>query len=106
MTSTTCRDVVAKIAATAALLAGLEFVAQSAVAHQAEAGGGQGSAHIERLDFIIAGAGHNSLTCGAYLANAVFSVLVLEDHQVISGRRQLRPVPITSSLRTREQRDD
>jgi hypothetical protein len=100
MTSTTSRDVVAKIAAKPALLAGLEFVAQSG------ASDGQGSAHIERFDFIIAEAGHNSLTCGAYLANAGFRVLALEGHQVISGGRQLRPAPITSSLRTREQRDD
>jgi len=85
MASTTRRDVVAKIAVAPALLAGLDFVAQSAAANEADASGGQSSAPTERFDFIIAGAGHNSLTCGAYLAKAGFRVLVLEGHQVIGG---------------------
>lgn len=37
------------------------------------------------FDFVIAGAGHNSLVCAAYLAKAGFAVLVLEGHQVIGG---------------------
>jgi phytoene dehydrogenase-like protein len=85
MTSTTRRDVVAKIAATPALLAGLEFIAQSAAAQDAGASSGQGSAPTERFDFIVAGAGHNSLVCAAYLAKAGFRVLILEGHQVIGG---------------------
>jgi phytoene dehydrogenase-like protein len=39
----------------------------------------------DRFDFVIAGAGHNSLTCGAYLAKAGFRVVVLEGQQVIGG---------------------
>jgi phytoene dehydrogenase-like protein len=85
MSSTTRRDVVAKIAVVPALLAGLDFVTQSAAANETGTGGGQSSPPTERFDFIIAGAGHNSLTCGAYLAKAGFRVLVLEGHQAIGG---------------------
>jgi phytoene dehydrogenase-like protein len=37
----------------------------------------------DRFDFVIAGAGHDSLTCAAYLAKAGFRVFVLEGQQVI-----------------------
>jgi len=39
----------------------------------------------ERYDAIIVGAGHNGLTCGAYLARAGLRVLVLERRPVIGG---------------------
>lgn len=39
----------------------------------------------EAYDFVIAGAGHNSLVTAAYLANAGFSVLVLEGRPTIGG---------------------
>jgi phytoene dehydrogenase-like protein len=39
----------------------------------------------ERFDFVVAGAGHNSLICAAYLAKAGFSVLVLEGRPTIGG---------------------
>ena len=39
----------------------------------------------ERYDAIIIGAGHNGLTCGAYLAKAGLKTLVLERRPVIGG---------------------
>jgi phytoene dehydrogenase-like protein len=39
----------------------------------------------DRFDFIIAGAGHNSLVCGAYLAKAGYRILVLEGRPTIGG---------------------
>ncbi|MFZ5608952.1 MAG: phytoene desaturase family protein [Pseudomonadota bacterium] len=45
----------------------------------------QGSGISEAFDFVIAGAGHNSLITAAYLAKAGFSVLVLEGRPLIGG---------------------
>src|SRR6185437_8178177 len=39
----------------------------------------------ERFDFVIAGAGHNSLICAAYLAKAGYKVVVLEGRPTIGG---------------------
>ena len=39
----------------------------------------------EAYDIVIAGAGHNSLICGAYLAKAGLRVLALEAREVIGG---------------------
>ncbi len=39
----------------------------------------------DRFDFVIAGAGHNSLVCAAYLAKAGYRVLVLEGRPTIGG---------------------
>ena len=38
-----------------------------------------------RYDAIVIGAGHNGLTCGAYLARAGLKTLVLERRPVIGG---------------------
>jgi phytoene dehydrogenase-like protein len=38
-----------------------------------------------RFDAIIVGAGHNGLTCGAYLARAGLKVVVLERRHVVGG---------------------
>lgn len=40
---------------------------------------------VERFDAIVVGAGHNGLTCGAYLARAGLNTLVLERRHVIGG---------------------
>src|ERR1700686_5211251 len=45
----------------------------------------QQSAISERFDFVVAGAGHNSLVCAAYLAKAGYKVLVLEGRPTIGG---------------------
>src|SRR5579859_7460406 len=39
----------------------------------------------ERFDIVVAGAGHNSLVCAAYLAKAGNKVLVLEGRPTIGG---------------------
>src|SRR5579863_10676390 len=46
---------------------------------------GQSNAPGERFDFVVAGAGHNSLVCAAYLAKAGYRVLVLEGRPTIGG---------------------
>ena len=46
---------------------------------------GQSNASAERFDFVVAGAGHNSLVCSAYLAKAGYKVLVLEGRPTIGG---------------------
>jgi phytoene dehydrogenase-like protein len=45
----------------------------------------QQAAPSERFDFVVAGAGHNSLVCAAYLAKGGFKVLVLEGRPTIGG---------------------
>jgi beta-carotene ketolase (CrtO type) len=39
----------------------------------------------ERFDYVVAGAGHNSLICAAYLSKAGYRVLVLEGQPTIGG---------------------
>jgi len=39
----------------------------------------------ERFDMVVAGAGHNSLLCAAYLAKAGYRVVVLEGQPTIGG---------------------
>ena len=45
----------------------------------------RGAARAEEFDYVIAGAGHNSLICAAYLAKAGNRVLVLEGQPMIGG---------------------
>jgi beta-carotene ketolase (CrtO type) len=45
----------------------------------------RGTPRGDRFDYVIAGAGHNSLLCAAYLAKAGNSVLVLEGRPMIGG---------------------
>src|ERR1700693_2601101 len=45
----------------------------------------QPPAGSERFDIVVAGAGHNSLICSAYLAKAGYKVLVLEGRPTIGG---------------------
>src|SRR4029077_16235828 len=45
----------------------------------------QQAAPSERFDFVIAGAGHNSLICAAYLSKGGHKVLVLEGRPTIGG---------------------
>ena len=54
---------------------------------QADSPGTQsaGQAPAERYDYVIAGAGHNSLICAAYLSKAGYRVLVLEAQNQIGG---------------------
>ncbi|HTA72108.1 MAG TPA: NAD(P)/FAD-dependent oxidoreductase [Bryobacteraceae bacterium] len=45
----------------------------------------QPAADPEHFDMVVAGAGHNSLVCSAYLAKAGYKVLVLEGRPTIGG---------------------
>jgi len=81
----TRRTVVKTLTAAPALLEGLELMSKLAAADEQPASSSPGSTPTDRFDFVIAGAGHNSLVCAAYLAKAGFRVLVLEGHQVIGG---------------------
>lgn len=45
----------------------------------------QQTATAEKFDVVVAGAGHNSLICAAYLAKAGYKVLVLEGRPTIGG---------------------
>lgn len=51
----------------------------------AQAARGQANAPAERFDYVVAGAGHNSLVCAAYLAKAGYKILVLEGRPTIGG---------------------
>src|SRR5258708_15867452 len=46
---------------------------------------GPGASRAEVFDYVVAGAGHNSLVCAAYLARAGNRVLVLEGSAMIGG---------------------
>ena len=59
---------------------GAALLAPAAAAAQQNA-----AAPGDRFDFVVAGAGHNSLVCSAYLAKAGYRVLVLEGRPTIGG---------------------
>jgi LSD1 subclass zinc finger protein len=82
--STTRRAALKAIAAVPALLSALARPSAPAAAEEPRAGN-KAPSKPERFDFVIAGAGHNSLVCAAYLAKAGFRVIVLEGQQVIGG---------------------
>jgi phytoene dehydrogenase-like protein len=84
-TDTTRRTILKTAAAAPVMLAGLNRISKSAETDQPEAISSSHPKPDDRFDFVIAGAGHNSLTCAAYLGKAGFRVLVLEGHQVIWG---------------------
>ena len=54
---------------------------------QAQSAGPQASRQpiVENYDYVVAGAGHNSLICAAYLSKAGYRVLVLEAQEQIGG---------------------
>jgi phytoene dehydrogenase-like protein len=62
-----------------AALAPLVLTPLSSVAQETTA------AKTDRFDVVVAGAGHNSLICAAYLAKAGYKVLVLEGRPTIGG---------------------
>src|SRR5258708_1257080 len=90
MTLTTRRDFVKTAALTPLALArlGLAETAGAAQPRRARAAltqAGPGPSRAEVFDYVVAGAGHNSLICAAYLAKAGNRVLVLEGHAMIGG---------------------
>ena len=89
MTST--RRDFAKTAALAPLALATVALAESSGSGQAQPAAGEpaqaarGAARAEEFDYVVAGAGHNSLICAAYLAKAGYRVLVLEGRPMIGG---------------------
>jgi phytoene dehydrogenase-like protein len=67
-----------------AALAPLALSPLKSVAEQAAGAQGAPSA-AEKFDIVVAGAGHNSLVCAAYLAKAGYKILVLEGRPTIGG---------------------
>jgi len=87
MTSITRRDFVKSTAALAPLALGLSSsdAQQAGSAAGAARQAGRSVAPGDRFDYVIAGAGHNSLVCAAYLAKAGHRVLILEGRPLIGG---------------------
>ncbi len=54
----------------------------------------------EHFDFVVAGAGHNSLVCSAYLAKAGYKVVVLDGRPTIGGAAKLPKCACLVSKRT------
>ena len=52
----------------------------------------QEPASSDRFDFVVAGAGHNSLVCAAYLSKAGYKVLVLEGRPTVGGGTKTQEV--------------
>ena len=77
MVSATRRSFVTAAALAPALMSALNQKAR------ADTPGSQSPA--DRYDYVIAGAGHNSLICAAYLSKAGYRVLVLEAQEQIGG---------------------
>jgi phytoene dehydrogenase-like protein len=85
MTSPSRRDFLKAAAIVPIALADWARLGEAEVASPAPTRPGAGSLPSDRFDYVIAGAGHNSLVCAAYLAKAGYRVLVLEGHQMIGG---------------------
>ena len=85
MTSSTRRDFLRAAALVPAAVAGL--VDSSAAKQESPSSGpANGRApNTDRFDYVLAGAGHNSLICAAYLAKAGYRILVLEGRAMIGG---------------------
>ena len=75
------RDVIRAAAVAPMLLAGLGRDAATAAPSQSP----RRPLPSDRFDYVVAGAGHNSLICAAYLSRAGYRVLVLEAQPVIGG---------------------
>src|SRR5882762_4410175 len=90
MTVTTRRNFVKTAALTPLALAplGLAEMTRAVQPQQVSAAStrpGPGASRGEVFDYVVAGAGHNSLICAAYLAKAGNRVLVLEGRAMIGG---------------------
>src|SRR3954451_11809681 len=84
MKSATRRDFVKTVALVPLALGDLPGAAEPTEARTTLAQAGRGAA-VERFDYVVAGAGHNSLICAGYLAKAGNRVLVLEGRAMIGG---------------------
>lgn len=90
MTLTTRRDFMKTAALTPLALAPVALAESTGAVRQQQSGtvqtqAGPGASRAEIFDYVVAGAGHNSLICAAYLAKAGNRVLVLEGRAMIGG---------------------
>ena len=90
MAGTTRRDFAKTAALSPLALASVAFAESSDSRHAQPTAdelsrAARGAARAEEFDYVIAGAGHNSLICAAYLAKAGYRVLVLEGRPMIGG---------------------
>src|SRR6202035_824686 len=85
MNLTTRRDFMKTAALAPLALAELTGAAQSQQTGAARERPRAGTSRAEVFDYVVAGAGHNSLICAAYLAKAGNRVLVLEGRAMIGG---------------------
>jgi phytoene dehydrogenase-like protein len=85
MPSTTRRDFLKTAALAPLALAESAGAMQPTQAAAVPTPGGSGTSRAEVFDYVVAGAGHNSLICAAYLAKAGNRVLVLEGRAMIGG---------------------
>jgi phytoene dehydrogenase-like protein len=84
MTSTTRRDFL-KTATVAPLALAALNLANGTAANTTPSSNVSPAPSTEKFDYVIAGGGHNSLVCAAYLATAGYRVIVLEGHAMIGG---------------------
>jgi phytoene dehydrogenase-like protein len=85
MPSTTRRDVLKAAALAPLALADPAIAMRAQPAPAVPASAGSSPSRAEPFDYVVAGAGHNSLICAAYLARAGDRVLVLEGRAMIGG---------------------
>jgi phytoene dehydrogenase-like protein len=90
MTLTTRRDFMKTAALAPLALAPLGLAESTSTVQTQQASAvprqpGAGTSRAEVFDYVVAGAGHNSLICAAYLAKAGNRVLVLEGRAMIGG---------------------
>ena len=85
MNLTTRRNFMKTAALAPLALAELTGAAPSSLPGTAPTRAVPGASRAELFDYVVAGAGHNSLICAAYLAKAGNRVLVLEGRPMIGG---------------------
>jgi phytoene dehydrogenase-like protein len=86
MASTTRRDFLKTATAVPLAVAGANLAGNATAANVAAASSSVSPApSTDKFDYVLAGGGHNSLVCAAYLATAGYRVVVLEGHAMIGG---------------------
>jgi phytoene dehydrogenase-like protein len=85
MTSTTRREFLKAATVAPLTLAGLNLATETTAVNAAPSSKVSGAPATEKFDYVIAGGGHNSLVCAAYLVTAGYRVVVLEGHAMIGG---------------------
>lgn len=85
MTSTTRREFLKTATVAPLALVGLNLVNETRAANATPSANVSPARSMDKFDYVIAGGGHNSLVCAAYLATAGYRVVVLEGRAMIGG---------------------